>query len=278
MGMYVYLQPKGGFNDILCRILYTLTYCIKYKRKLLIDGLSTVYKINLSDYLSFEDNNIICDMDKIKRICKNVKSIHPIELKNEINDIINHKIQFTYGTSSSFKLNDIFLKLPNKNLTEQLIIVSYCGGGNGYKLFQKIKFKQNIKDICNQRYELLQKPYLSIQVRNTDIKCNYKKIYDDNIDLIKSYDNIYLATDDINVLNYYKELIPNINNFTTYPNDICKNLHCSNIDPNTKFFDLLSDIYIISRSDKLISNSNGGFIELVYSCKNDINNIIKQFN
>ncbi len=51
--MYVYLIPKGGFNDILCVINKALLYCQKYNRTLLIDTINSHYKINFSDYFYF---------------------------------------------------------------------------------------------------------------------------------------------------------------------------------------------------------------------------------
>ena len=39
--MYVYLEPKGGFNDILCVIDRCIKYCRIYNRKLLINGIKS---------------------------------------------------------------------------------------------------------------------------------------------------------------------------------------------------------------------------------------------
>ena len=65
----------------------------------------------------------------------------------------------------------------------------------------------------------------------------------------------------------------NIFNFTTFnSNKKVNNLHYNtSINGNTKIIDLMSDIYIISMSNKLLSNSQGGFIELVRNCYNNKN-------
>jgi hypothetical protein len=63
--MYVYLQPQGGLNDILSVIETTLIYCIKHKRKLLLDTVNTTYRINFIDYFSFLHPCIIEDINEI---------------------------------------------------------------------------------------------------------------------------------------------------------------------------------------------------------------------
>ena len=61
--MYVYLQPQGGFNDILSVIETTLIYCMKHKRKLLLDTFNTTYRINFINYFSFKHSCIIEDIN-----------------------------------------------------------------------------------------------------------------------------------------------------------------------------------------------------------------------
>ena len=58
----------------------------------------------------------------------------------------------------------------------------------------------------------------------------------------------------------------NIFNFTTFPDNQCKNLHNSNIQPRIKFQDLFVDIFIATNSHKIISNSGGGFAKFIKGC------------
>ena len=160
---------------------------------------------------------------------------------------------------------------------ETILIYSACGSGNGYALFRTIVLKPTIQVVCKQRYELLQTPYLAIQVRNTDYTSDYEKLYQDNRDLIHSYKNIYVATDDVHILDFYRSNGLTIANFTTFPQGIYKNLHNSNLDGNTKITDVLSDIYILAMADKLLSNSKGGFIQLVRNCFQEKDRIRDKF-
>jgi len=268
MSKYVYFEPSAGFNDILSNITRCLEYCVQNKRILLVNGMKSTYKINFSDYFDMVSNdNIIFDTEIIKKICSNTSySIYPNELQDKMNDILENNIIFNYGRNTTefcYNNNYIIFELFDKEISEDIIIFRCCGGANGYILLKQLTFKKNILDICKERYNRLNKPYLGIQIRNTDRKCDYIQFFIDNEMLIKSYTEIYISTDDINALQFFREKDLEIKNFTSFPTHKFKSLHHSNIDPHTKFIDMISDIYIMSLSDKLISPSEGGFIRLI---------------
>ena len=126
---------------------------------------------------------------------------------------------------------------------------------------------ENTIRLLERNYQKLPKPYLSIHIRNTDYQCDYKKLYNENKELIHQYKSIYIATDDKFSLEFFKERGLTIYNFTTVPDIISENLHYSeDISGDIKIKDLISDLYLMSMSDKLLSNSKGGFIELIRHC------------
>jgi hypothetical protein len=274
--MYVYLEPKGGFNDILCVIKRARMFCKTHNRILLVNGMKTSYTVNFSEYFSIDD--CVLNIDEIKTICKAEYTIYPNELQNKMNDILNNKIHFQYTSGPNYSYKHIKLNLPNENIKENIIIHSACGCGSdidGYPLFKELKF--NNIEICKERYHQLKKPYLCIHIRNTDYKCDYINFFIVNENEIRQFKEIYIATDDKKCIDFYKEKGLNIKNFTTFPEITYHNLHYSNIDPHIKFLDLLSDIFIIGMSHKLMSNSYGNFITLVRSIKNSqfVSNLIQ---
>jgi hypothetical protein len=270
MSKYLYFEPKGGFNDILCGINTCLDYCIKNKRVLLINGMKSVYKINFSDYFDIISNTkIILDIEQITRICLGeCTSVYPNFLEDKIKEVIEEKIYFNYVGPRCYSYNKINLMLPDSEVEEDLIVYSCCGGGRGFECFQNVVFKKNIIEICNKKYQLLKKPYLGIQVRNTDCTCDYVDFFNHHENLIRSYEEVYLATDDVDVLRFFKEKKPTIKNFTSYPDEHYSSLHYSHVDPNTKFTDMISDIYLLSLSSELISPSKGGYIKLIKDIRN----------
>jgi hypothetical protein len=273
MKKYVYFEPKGGLNDILSCIYKCLQYCIKNKRILLVNGLKSHYKINFSDYFEIPLNNIIIDITKIKNICSNNSfSIYPIIFQDKMIDILEGKINFHYDKNlCGWSYKNAKFELFDINITEDIIIHSCSGTGNGFNLFKEIVFTQNVMNICKERYKLLNVPYLGIQIRNTDLKCDYITFFNQHKQLINSFTEIYLATDNDNVLQFFREKGLHIKNFTTFPTDsIYKNgLHNTKIEPHTKFIDVICDIYILSLSNTLLSPSKGGFIKLVQDVMNN---------
>lgn len=268
--MYVYLEPRGGWNDILSAVLFVKEYCKKHNRVLLVNSNKTVYNINFSEYFCLpEDPTIIFDTDSIKKICTNLSySIFPNEFQHKMLDILEGRIVFKYSKyyRPIYLYDDMLLDLPNDARQETIIVHSRGGGGmNGYPLFKQLVFRQNILDICNERCNRLKMPYLCIHIRNTDYKCDYTTYFLENEASIRSWKEIYIATDDQRSIEFYRNNGLNVKNFTTFPKESYKfrSLHYSDVDQHTKFVDMLCDIFIAARSDKLISNSMGGFVELL---------------
>lgn len=268
---YVLFIPQGGINDSFVNIYRVIQYCKLKKRILLLDMTKGVYGINFSDYFLYNnsDCNIIYDTDKIKDIIKNnTLTIYPRNLDFELIHVFQEAIEFKYSPRSKcFLYKNIPLDLPD-NVNEDIILHSRCGGGHGYVFFKNVCLKENIKSICKQKINLLKKNYLCIQVRNTDMKCDYQNLYETNKLKIHSYDQVYICTDDESVIAFFKSKNLNVSCFTTFPKGTEKthNLHRSRIKNNIKMQDLIVDIFIATNSTELLSNSKGGFIGLLREC------------
>lgn len=282
---YVLFMPAilCGFNDCLAQIDKAISYCKDHNRVLLLDMVSSTYGINFSDYFYIQnyDLHIIYDTDKIKDILKNnTFTKYPNKIDFNLLDLFDNKIQFRrrnsrYGRGYYYKGQS--LNLPNKNVNEDIIIHKGFGGGNGFVFFQNVFLTEHIKMICNQKIKLLRDNYLCIQVRNTDYKCNYQKLYETNKEKIHSYDKIYICTDDENVVTFFKSKNLNVCCFTTFPEIQSVNLHISNVEKHIKMQDLIVDIFIATNSKELLSNSSGGFIRLLRRCFQNKECVLNQF-
>lgn len=270
--MYVYLQPGGGFNDNLVQISKTINYCKKYKRILLLDTANSTYKINFSDYFTFDaDLEIIYDIKEIKKICNQKKyTVYPKFAESRLNDVIDGISISTYEEQNKFSL-------PN-NPKEDIILYIQCGSGDGFSLFSKIKLTKKTIDYCKSKYMSLPTCYTSLQIRNTDYKCDIQKLHKENMQKIEQSKHIYLATDDKSTLTYFQEKNKNIINFTTFPENNYRNLHKSDISGDIKILNMLADILILAMSDQIISNSIGGFIHLCRKCFENKNIVKKIYN
>lgn len=275
--MYLYAQPHGGFNDMLVQIQLCINYCHRFSRILLLDTYHSVcYKeLNFSDYFKIKTPvKIIYDHDEILKIITDNPSfkIYPNCLQDIMQDIVmgNFIIKYPYIDTNNIKLTLI----PNI-MKEHIIVYASCGGGNGTQLFSKLTINDEIIEYCKLKYFNMPKPYISLQIRNTDYKCNYKILYDQNINLFNKH--IYIATDDKLALEYFKSKNINVYNFCTFPENKYGTLHYSKINTDTKIKDLLVDLLIVSMSDNLISNSKGGFINLLKKCHKNKNLIKNMF-
>ena len=185
--MYLYCEPRGGFHDILNSIIRGLHYCNKNNRTLLVNGKRSIYEVNFADYFDISDKNVIFDTNKIIDICNNNNyTIYPNIfngiMMNVLNaPVVNSEFAFTYTHETNFNYKGVRLGLPENNRPENIIVFSECWGGErGYLLFKELIFNSNIKDICKERYNRLQKPYLCIHIRNTDYQCDYKSYFNNN--------------------------------------------------------------------------------------------------
>lgn len=271
MSKYVLCRPLGGFNDVLCQINYCYNYCIKYNRILLIDTSFNYYHNSFDSSCSFDKYftfkkkiriKIIYNNDIVKQIISNKElSIYP---KN-INDIFFYNI--TYNDDIWFNLDGIPL-FANKliDYDEDIIVHHTFGGGReSTQLVNLISLNKSI--ICEYKkiYLQINKPYLGIHIRNTDMKSNYIDFLNNNYEKILSYDNILLATDSETVYKYFIELFKNkcIYNFSKFlPND--KPLHTCSTNKIDSFQNTLIDLLLlINSTELLISNELSGFSKLV---------------
>jgi hypothetical protein len=275
--MYVYLAPQGGINDILCVIDKTIQYCIATRRTLLLDTTKSCYGINFSDYFYLKNIpiSLITDTHAIQKIISDeMLTIYPEFITDR--NLNNWKItRVSYGV---FSLNNnVLTGLPSSHRNENIVIHSNGGGGPGIIQFKNLYFNQNIIDHVKHEFKKLPAKYLCIQIRNTDYKCDYRSLYETNKDLIHSYNTIYIATDDKESLTFFRDKKLNIVNFTEFPDTTTINLHYSSVSGDSKIKNVICDIYIISMADRLLSNSEGGFIKLAENIRSDKSIIISKF-
>lgn len=275
--MYVYFSPQAGFNDILMGILNIIEYCKKSNRILLLDTTNGEYKITFSDYFYIKNIpiKIITDIDLIRTIiADNTLTMYP----HSITDRHVDNWKFQWVQPAVFSLHKIKLILPIETCNDDIIIHASCGSGNPIELFRNLYFTQTIIDHVKHEYNKLPDKYLCIQIRNTDYTCDYKSLYRANKELIHSYKTVYIATDDKDSIDFFISKNLNIFNFTEFPSITGRSLHSSNISPDIKIKNLICDIYIIAMADKLLSNSKGGFINLVRNIRNNMSTINDKFN
>ena len=276
---YVLFIPQGGFNDCLCSIYRTILYCKHFKRTLLLDMTNSYYRINFSDYFDIENVGIeiINDSCKIQSILnKSNISIYPKVLQMNLKNILKNKIKLSYGKYYYSTEDDVPLMLPSVNVPEDIIFHSKCGGGNGYQLFQHLTFKEHIKKICNDKIKSLGKNYICFHFRYTDKKCEFRKMYEQYKETIQKFQTIYVATDDKNIVKFLNQNIQMLNVLPPSLKRIIIIFIQVTLSPQYKIKDMLVDLMIATHCDTFVSNSKGGFINLIHQCRKHKTNVLEK--
>ena len=283
---YLLCIPLGGFSDVLCQIEKCYIYCKKFNRKLIIDLDRSYYNINFDEYFYLSDSCYLGCVENYKNILLEKNTTFPKGFEDE--NLFNFKI--TYDKNIK-KICLYSTKEPidfdfNYDYKEKILIYNQWGYGSYDLILSILGFKQNILTDFIEKYNKIPKPYMGFQVRNTDYKSDYKSLIKKNKNIIieNKYHNIFLATDDKECLNYFNK-IKNIKvyNFTTFPENKIEGIglhypHYYDIKADTKIKDLVSDLFLLSFSEIIISESLGNYIKLAryfYSNREKIIKIIK---
>jgi hypothetical protein len=140
-----------------------------------------------------------------------------------------------------------------------------------------MNFHDKIKQTFKIRYNLIPKPYISVHVRHTDISANIEDFLNKNKELIKNK-NIFLASDNVSIINLFKERYDNVYTFSYLVEVNQYGLH--HVKRTTKDqinynIDTIVDLLLLSNGDEYIYSCGSGFSKLAeYMFENKhINNI-----
>jgi hypothetical protein len=266
---YLLCRPAGGLNDTLVQIYHCYEYCKKHNRCLLVDTAHSSFFLNsFHKYFTFiNEDNIIYDTEIIKNLILNNKfSVYP----NMLTDIL-----YSYKSSyviDSIRYNNISLRLDfTKEYDADIILHNDCGAGHGAKTLSLLRINNWLIDIINYRYNLIKKPYTSIHIRNTDHKTDYMQFCKNNHDVIIN-DNIFLATDSKNTLDYFKSIKKdNLYTFITSLDNNNYPLHYNDYnDKEEVIIDTISDLLLLALSTKCVFPTiKMGYATLAYSLFNN---------
>jgi hypothetical protein len=288
---YLLCVPYGGYNDQISVIYKCLVYCKNNNRVLLlytncndnvdlIDDriLNSMYNFDFNKYIHFELDNFISDKETIEKI---------LEEELEDNDIIPCITYYSFNIPKKLQKyvknkghNNQKLELYGNNILLFNFphkLITFCGCGGNYNLdinyLNKFFFKEPIKSLYNERRSLLPEFYASFHIRNTDYKCDYKKIFEDNNDLLKY--PIYLATDSYEVIEYLNNISKNnVYHFTELKKDN-KPIHYNHENKDKRFIEIILDLLCVANSNIFVSTprrpgvAGGGFSTL---CNTYFNN------
>ena len=272
---YIIYVGSGGLCHMMNGLSTAINYAISHNRILIIDCLRHgPFNNKVLNYFDININGL--------KIEENYDSIinekyHDLDIKQFM------KIMPTLGKTPGYHIDkyNVSAFYPNE-INNKIIVYVGCG-------ISTIPFNENIKikaDLINKfNLELndsLSKEYISIHFRNTDLKHDIN-VFISNIQNNKSIlktkniNSIFIATDDYNAFNIFKEKLPEYNLFKVTEIENCqgKPIHYKSKDKNKAVRDVLKDMYVILKSKYFIPSKNSGvskwIMNMIYTKKNIYN-------
>jgi len=205
---YLLCRPIGGLNDMLIQIERCCQYAEKTKRIVIIDTnapYTTFFRDDFSNYFESINKNLLLSVDSINRETLNQLETYPTSISHQIFNYEPYHVDgYFYEKDSKQLLSFDF----TKDYPQPLLVHQQCGGGGyGHMTLLRLKLKQHIALKLAERISLIDESlnYHSIHIRNTSDKTTSYLDKLNTFQQMLSSEKIFLATDNINVLNDFKE-------------------------------------------------------------------------
>lgn len=257
---YIIYKATGGLVHMLSGLESSIQIAKNENRILIIDTkiLKAFNKLkNFCDYFFIFDRNL--------KYYTDYSILDPdIKFKNlSLSEVIEKKAQFN-DQEKKYYLEDTDIRI-HKGLDrkEDDEIILYAGCGKKY--IKNLRLNNEILyQVFDNTIETIKdyNKYISVHFRNTDmvndIDIFIKKINDTS--KLYEIDNVYIATDDYRSYDIFKLALPHLNLFRlTEPENIFgKNIHYHSSDKHKQLMNILTDIYMIIKSDYFIPSINSG--------------------
>lgn len=234
---YIVCIPFGGFNDKMNVIWKCYQYAITYNRILVIDTQRTnAFFEDIREYLYFKPENIYKgDLNSLYTSIKDY-SIFPREYNIVSKSNTNIRINLSI------------------NYNEKIIVFANCGGGERLiDTFNLCSFAPFILNVFKERYKSLPKGYISVHIRNTDMKSDIKKFLNTHINLLKDK-SIFLGTDHAPTILEFKSLFKdNLYSFAEIPDNKGNSIHHRNQGSKQRSFniDCIVDLLLLASGSKI---------------------------
>jgi len=225
----------GGLNDVMCQTLKAFDYCVKHKRKLLLDTKQSRLERDIADYFNLESDIFL-------------KNVHPpkITFQYRSSGICSEAGDY-YKVDYNKKYGDFLLINANNNET--------CDVANIF--FKTFSMKSFLLDLIRERLSCLPEDYISVHVRNTDYSSDvYDFLKNNKHHFVRK--NIFLASDNTETLSFLKkefEIIgSNVFSFSNIPkfdSSFKGGIHKYKVeDKDSLNIDAISDLVLLSLGNR----------------------------
>lgn len=171
---YVLCRPRGGLNDMLCQIDLCVRYCRNHSRTLILDTSRSGLRDDFFRYFSIApslDAKIVSMEDVADDL--DALTAYPAGVQGRVTAYESKNAKS--GRKTDTQTGDFLHFDLRKPYPEQVLVYESAGGGiNSFWLLQHLIPTPLVLDALRQKLSLLPASYISLHIRNTDLKTDYK--------------------------------------------------------------------------------------------------------
>jgi hypothetical protein len=191
MKKYLLCRPESGINDMLCQIGVCIRYCLRFDRILVIDTANTVvFSEPFARYFTLHHPRLKLEADPdafLEMAESRQLTLFPSTAK------LRHGGGWSPSGIQHIRYWDVVQFDLEKNHEADVLVHHKSGGGRPFpELLCSLRLSADFAQSVAARWQSMRKPYVGIQIRNTDHKSDPAAVFPI---VTKLRTPIYLATD-----------------------------------------------------------------------------------
>jgi hypothetical protein len=245
---YLICFTMDGFNDMLSEIDRCYNYCLKYNRTLVIDSSRNWFKEDIRDYINFNSPIIYKGSNDELYDVLNEGTVYPEFIKGAIKTFMAKK-----GAYYKYYSDGLLIDSDLDSDCDAITKIYVHSGRSPHNILSICSFTPRVLNVFRERYNRLPKDYISIHIRNTDLRSNVNKFIETYRSELEGKP-IFLATDNAETILKFKEIFDkNIYSFANVPDNNGKNIHDNHDSVPIREFniDCIVDILLLAAGSKL---------------------------
>jgi len=205
---YIVCFPKGGFINMIHRVIDAYTYAVDHNRVLIVDTRKNWFKDSLYEYFFIHSPYVyVGDIDFLYGSLDKLTKYPSVS-----NGLKNIDIEGKYNIDLT------------RDYSEQVLLYSHFGGGPSVKPFFSIcSLTPIVYEAYKKARDKLPANYVGVHIRNTDYKSDVDAFIKKYTDILKDKP-VFLASDNKNTIEQFKKQF-NIYTFSDIPENYGMNLH-----------------------------------------------------
>jgi len=248
-------RTRGGLNDTLCQIKKCWDYSEKFNRTLVIDSIyaNTGLRDNFLNYFHGKDPK-----DHFVTYDKNAwykeLDFYPEFIREIIDDyqVLFDPVNQCHLEKKSRKLLSFDF---SKDYQEGVLVHDQSGGGSAsLDCLRRLRLNPEIKSKIKEKIDLLEKPYIGIHIRNTDLETDFESFFK-TIKKEVENKNILVCSDNIKCIHYAKKYFKhsNVMSVSNIPDLKGQPLHRLNkLNPYECNLNSLIDLFALAKSENVL--------------------------